>query len=155
MSRLNLQTYVRDGLPLSRVVELKAIFDLFDSHGQGSIEVKELERSLLDLDLVSSATYQTIAKMQECGDTLTFEEFVNLMAESTKWDFKSFDGCRKLFEALDTDKTGILSVETLMRVAEELGERLGCEEAAEIIKRADFDEDGLVNLDDFYRIMRR
>ena len=53
----------------------------------------------------------------------------------------------------DDDKTGKISLRNLKRVARELGETMSDAELMEMIERADTDEDGEINPDEFYAIM--
>merc|ERR1712078_591394 len=52
----------------------------------------------------------------------------------------------------NTNKT---SFRNLARVAEELGENIDDEELQDMINQADRDGDGEINLDEFYRIMKK
>ena len=53
----------------------------------------------------------------------------------------------------DDDKSGKISLRNLKRVARELGETMSDAELMEMIERADTDEDGEINPDEFYAIM--
>ncbi|CEL92977.1 unnamed protein product [Vitrella brassicaformis CCMP3155] len=61
----------------------------------------------------------------------------------------------KVFKLFDDDDTGKISFRNLKRVAAELGETLMDEELQEMIDEADRDGDGLINPDEFQRVMRR
>merc|ERR1711879_577467 len=61
----------------------------------------------------------------------------------------------KVFALFDEDQTGKISFRNLKRIAQELGENLTDEELQEMIEEADRDGDGLINPDEFYRVMRK
>lgn len=59
----------------------------------------------------------------------------------------------KVFKLFDDDDTGKISFRNLKRIAQELGEPLNDEELQEMIEEADRDGDGLINPDEFYRLV--
>ena len=61
----------------------------------------------------------------------------------------------KAFRLFDDDETGRISFKNLKRVARELGESIGDEELQEMIDEADRDGDGVINEEEFYRVMRK
>ncbi|CAM9664561.1 unnamed protein product [Phaeothamnion confervicola] len=61
----------------------------------------------------------------------------------------------KIFALFDEDNTGGITFRNLKRVATELGENLTDEELQEMIEEADRDQDGVVNSEEFYRVMRK
>ena len=61
----------------------------------------------------------------------------------------------KVFALFDDDNTGGISYKNLKRVATELGENLTDEELQEMIDEADRDGDGVINEEEFYRVMRK
>merc|ERR1712113_486963 len=61
----------------------------------------------------------------------------------------------ELFKLFDDDNTNKISFRNLARVAEELGENIDDEELQDMINQADRDGDGEINIDEFYRIMKK
>ena len=61
----------------------------------------------------------------------------------------------KVFKLFDDDNTNKISFRNLARVAEELGENIDDEELQDMINQADRDGDGEINVDEFYRIMKK
>jgi hypothetical protein len=68
-------------------------------------------------------------------------------------DKDSKEDIGKVFNLFDDDKSGKISLRNLKRVARELGETMSDAELMEMIERADTDEDGEINPDEFYAIM--
>ena len=62
---------------------------------------------------------------------------------------------QKVFNLFDEDKTGKITLKNLKRVAKELGETMSDAELNEMIERADTDEDGEINAEEFYMIMTK
>jgi Ca2+-binding EF-hand superfamily protein len=85
---------------------------------------------------------------------IDFEEFLQLMTARVS-DKDTRENIRKIFNLFDDEKTGQISIKNLRRVAKELGETIDDSELQEMIERADSDNDGLVNEDDFYNIITK
>ena len=60
-----------------------------------------------------------------------------------------------MFKLFDDDETGKISFRNLKRVAKELGENMTDEELQEMIDEADRDGDGMINEDEFFRVMKK
>merc|ERR1712199_9740 len=67
----------------------------------------------------------------------------------------SREDIEKVFKLFDDDNTNKISFRNLARVAEELGETIDDEELQDMINQADRDGDGQINIDEFYRIMKK
>ena len=61
----------------------------------------------------------------------------------------------KAFRLFDDDETGKITFRNLKRVAKELGETMTDAELLEMIERADNDQDGEINFEEFYAIMTK
>ena len=67
----------------------------------------------------------------------------------------SREDIEKVFKLFDDDNPNKISFRNLARVAEELGENIDDEELQDMINQADRDGDGEINIDEFYRIMKK
>merc|ERR1711871_1831631 len=110
--------------------EIREAFSLFDSDASGMIDIRELKKMVTDVDNDGMMT----AKMGE---------------KDTREDIE------KVFKLIDDDDTNKISFRNLARVAEELGENIDDEELQDMINQADRDGDGEINIDEFYRIMKK
>jgi len=61
----------------------------------------------------------------------------------------------KVFQLFDEEDKGYITVDNLKNVTRELGENMTQDELAEMITRADTDDDGKVSFEDFYAIMTK
>ncbi|XP_051277276.1 uncharacterized protein cetn4 [Dicentrarchus labrax] len=137
--------------------EIKEAFDLFDTDGTGTIDVKELKVAMRALGFEPKK--EEIKKMiadidKESSGAIDFNDFLSMM--SLKMSEKdSKEEIMKAFRLFDDDCTGTISFKNLKRVAKELGENLTDEELQEMIDEADRDGDGEVSELEFLRIMKK
>eukprot|EP00917_Polyrhabdina_sp_WS-2016_P004720 GHVP01010881.1.p2 GENE.GHVP01010881.1~~GHVP01010881.1.p2 ORF type:complete len:124 (-),score=23.18 GHVP01010881.1:79-450(-) len=61
----------------------------------------------------------------------------------------------KAFRLFDEDENGFISFKDLKKVCKDVGENIADDELQEMIEEADRDGDGVVNLDEFIRIMKK
>ncbi|XP_077135197.1 uncharacterized protein LOC143789956 isoform X1 [Ranitomeya variabilis] len=137
--------------------EIREAFDLFDTDGAGTIDVKELKVAMraLGFEPKKEEMKKMIADIDKDGSgTIDFEDFLSLMTHKMS-EKDSKEEIMKAFRLFDDDGTGKISFKNLKRVAKELGENLTDEELQEMIDEADRDGDGEINEQEFLRIMRK
>ncbi|XP_067386288.1 uncharacterized protein [Emydura macquarii macquarii] len=110
--------------------EIREAFDLFDTDGSGSIDVKELKVAMRALGFEPKK--EEIRKMivdidKEGSGTIIFEDFLAMMTQKMS-EKDSKEEIMKAFRLFDDDGTGKISFKNLKRVAKELGENLTDEE---------------------------
>ncbi|KAM8952917.1 centrin-1 [Pelodytes ibericus] len=137
--------------------EIREAFDLFDTDGTGTIDVKELKVAMRALGFEPKK--EEIKKMiadidKEATGKISFSEFMSAMTQKMA-EKDSKEEIMKAFRLFDDDETGKISFKNLKRVAKELGENLTDEELQEMIDEADRDGDGEVNEQEFLRIMKK
>jgi Ca2+-binding EF-hand superfamily protein len=154
--------------------ELKKVFSTFDKNGDGFITKQELKESLRNIRIFMNEKEidDIVVKFDSNGDGLIdFEEFCLLTCESLGGGVgKKEDGVgskedeleeleanlKEAFEVFDKDKDGLISVEELALVLSSLGLRDGNkinEECKEMIRKVDVDGDGMVNFNEFKKMM--
>ncbi|KAJ4946261.1 hypothetical protein JOQ06_023929 [Pogonophryne albipinna] len=137
--------------------EIKEAFDLFDTDGTGTIDVKELKVAMraLGFEPKKEEIKNMIADIDKEGSgTIDFNDFLTMM--TVKMNEKdSKEEILKAFRLFDDDDTGKISFKNLKRVAKELGENLTDEELQEMIDEGDQDGDGEINEMDFMNIMKK
>merc|ERR1711904_564580 len=107
----------------------------------GQLTEEQLEKMVADID-------------NDGNGTIEFTEFLQMMAGKMGGK-DSREDIEKVFKLFDDDNTNKISFRNLARVAEELGENIDDEELQDMINQADRDGDGEINIDEFYRIMKK
>ena len=103
----------------------------------------------------NGSIFRMITELDSDGNgNLDFPEFLSLMTAKIS-DKNTRAHLAKVFNMYDDDGKGYLTAETLVRVADDLGETISLQEVNELIKRADTDRDGVVSEEEFYNIMTR
>lgn len=148
----------KSGLDEEAVEEIKEAFNLFDTDGKGNIDVRELKAAFraLGFQVKKAEIRQLFVDMDKdlSSATITYDEFVE-MVTPRMLNRDSREEIMKVFALFDDDNTGAISFKNLKRVATELGENLTDDELQEMIDEADRDGDGVINDEEFYRVMRK
>ncbi len=137
--------------------EIREAFDLFDTDGSGTIDIKELKVAMRALGFETSKEElrKLVSQVDKDGSgAVDFKEFLQMMT-SKMADRDSREEMVKAFRLFDDDETGKISFRNLKRVAMELGETISDEELQEMIDEADRDGDGEVSQEEFCRIMEK
>ena len=109
----------------------------------------------LGFEAKNQTIYQMIGDIDKDGSgSIDFEEFLDMMTAKMS-DKDSREDIMKVFNLFDDDQTGKISLRNLKRVAKELGETMTDAELLEMIERADNDQDGEINFEEFYAIMTK
>ncbi|KAM8910882.1 uncharacterized protein cetn4 [Spinachia spinachia] len=151
------KTNVKVDLTEEQKQEIKEAFELFDTDGSGSIDVKDLKVAMraLGLEPKKEEIRKMTAESEKANSaTIEFHDFVSMMTDKMS-EIDSKEEILKAFRLFDDDSTGKISFKNLKRVAKELGENLTDEELKEMIDEADQDGDGEVNEKEFLRIMQK
>ena len=142
----------RPGINEEEIEELREAFELFDTDGNGTIDPNELKSAMksLGLEAKNHTVYQMISDIDKDGTgDIDFDEFLDLMTVKLG-DSDSEQDVRKVFDLFDDDKTGYITIQNLKRVAKDLDENMSDAELLEMIERADSDQDGQINFEDFW-----
>ncbi|KAH6772409.1 hypothetical protein C2S52_004800 [Perilla frutescens var. hirtella] len=151
-------------------LRLRGVFATFDKNNDGYITRYELRESLQKIGIAAGErdVDEMVQKVDSNGDGLIdFDEFCKL--------YESMEGCgvgeaaaegstagggdgdlREAFDVFDGNKDGLITVEELGLVLSSLGFTEGkkIEDCKEMIKKVDIDGDGMVNFDEFKKMMR-
>ncbi|XP_045798396.1 calmodulin-like isoform X4 [Trifolium pratense] len=84
--------------------------------------------------------------------TIEFGEFLNFMARKMK-ETEAEDELKEAFWVFDKDKDGYISPNELRSVLRIIGEKVTEEELEQMIKTADLDGNGLIDYQEFVRMM--
>ncbi|XP_022143145.1 calmodulin-like [Momordica charantia] len=139
----------------TQVAEFEEAFSMLDQDCDGCITIEELGMAMRSLDVNPTEKELKIMVNEVDVDgngTIEFGEFLNLMV--TKMKECELEGeLRETFKVFDKDQDGYISPFELKAVMMNLIERLTDDEVEQMIKDADLDGDGLVNYEEFVRMM--
>ncbi|KAJ1633340.1 the SdcenSKMLCK complex [Pavlovales sp. CCMP2436] len=136
--------------------EIRQAFDLFDTHGEGVIDANALKVLLraLGFEPRKEEVSEMIHSLDKTGrGNIDFNEFLELLVRKMS-ERDSKEEVRKTFRQFAHDGGGI-GFKELKQVAVELGENMTDEELVEMITAADVDKNGLVDADEFWKVLKR
>lgn len=137
--------------------ELKEAFKIFDSKNTGEIDARELKAIMkaFGMDIKKQDVRDIYAELgKDIKEGLNLGEFMGVMT-NRMGPRDSKDEIFKVFKLFDEDNNNKISFKNLKRIAVEVGEKIPDEELKEMLEEADRDGDGMLNFEEFYRIMRR
>ena len=144
-----------DQLTEEQIAEFKEAFSLFDKDGDGNITTKELNTVMRCLGQnPTEAELQDMINEFDAGGNgmIDFPEFLTMMAHNMK-DADSEEETHYAFSVFDKDGNGFISAAELRHVMTNIDEKLTDEEVNEMIRKADIDDDGQINYEEFVTIM--
>ncbi|KAI3865828.1 hypothetical protein MKW92_009002 [Papaver armeniacum] len=138
---------------LPNVEEMRRVFQRFDTNKDGKIsqgEYKNVLRALGKQNIESE-----VAMAFEVADTdgdgfIDFKEFMDVNKKGG--GIKAMD-IQNAFKAFDLDGNGKISAEELLQVLKKLGERCSLETCRNMVRGVDTDGDGLIDMDEFTKMM--
>ncbi len=138
-----------------KVIECREVFELFDKDKSGSISTSELGDVMRALGANPSNT--ELQEMIEEVDKnksghIEFEEFLILFEKKMR-EPDSEQDLIEAFRIFDRDNSGTISAKELKHVMTSLGDKLTEEEADEMIKEADSNNDGYIDYAEFVKMM--
>merc|ERR1712149_131986 len=146
----------KGGLTEEQIEEIREAFNLFDADNSGAIDIRELKAAMraLGFEVKKEELKKMISDIDNDGNgSIEFAEFLEMMT-GKMGEKDTREDIEKVFKLFDDDNTGKISLRNLRRVAQELGENVE-EELQDMINQADRDGDGEINVDEFYRIMKK
>ena len=137
--------------------EIKEAFDLFDTEGRNEIELKELKVAMraLGFEPKKEEVNRLIKEIDREGKgVIRFEDFNDIMSQKVA-ERDPVEEMKKAFMLLCEDNQERITLKSLKKTADELGETMTKEELEEMIREADYDCDGEIGEDDFIKIMKK
>ena len=144
-----------ENLTDEKIMEFKAVFELFDKDRNGKITSKELGTVMRGLgqNPTEEELKQMIREVDLDGNgTIDFKEFLCLMVKKMK-DTDTEEELLEAFKVFDRDGNGFITSHELRNIMNSLGEGLSPEEIEEMIKEADLDNDGQIDYEEFVKMM--
>ena len=150
----------KSGLSNDEVDEIRQAFDLFDTNGTGKIDPKELKAAMqsLGFDTKNPTIYTLIADLDtpEAAKNggVNFDDFVGSI-NNKLGDKESKEGIHRIFELfIDDPNADTITLSSLKKIAQELGENMSAEELKDMLERAAANGTELT-FDEFYEIMTK
>jgi len=145
-----------DQLTEEQLSDLKEVFSLFDKDSDELIVKSEL--GLVMRALGQNPTEIELQEMITKGDvdddgTISLTEFLAMMAQKMETADNLSSEAEEAFRVFDKNCEGSISAVELRHIMTGLGLKLTPEEADEMIREADADQDGRVTYQDFLTIM--
>ena len=139
--------------------QLKQVFKLIDTNGDGKISSLELSEMLLSLgqkrSVAKKEADEMVRELDGNGDGyIDFEEFMDALGVNTVQFSDKEDELMDAFAIFDSDKKGFISAKELQNILAGLGyEKCSLSECFLMIKGVDKDGDGLINFEEFKFMM--
>jgi centrin-1 len=137
--------------------EIKEAFDLFDTEGKNEIDTKELKVAMraLGFEPKKEEVRRLIQEVDKNGEgVIRYEDFYEIMSQKIS-ERDPVEEMKKAFMLLCEEGQERITIKSLRKTAEELGETMTKEELEEMIREADYDNDGEIGEDDFIKIMKK
>ena len=140
--------------------DLRQAFDLFDIKENGKIDPSEIKETMkqLGFDTKNPTIYKIIEDLDteesKSNGGLSFTEFSEMM-QKRLGDRDTKEGARRIFDLfVDDEKAEYIPLESLKKIAQELGEKMSEDDVKEMIECATKNE-GKLYFDDFFYIISK
>ena len=140
--------------------DLRQAFDLFDLKENGKINPSEIKETMkqLGFDTKNPTIFKIIEDLDseesKSNGGISFPEFAEIM-KNRLGDRNSKEGVRRIFDLfVDDENAEYIPLESLKKIAKELGERMSEDDLKEMIECATKNE-GKLFFDDFYYIISK
>ena len=137
--------------------EIKEAFDLFDTEGRNEIDAKELKVAMraLGFEPKKEEVRKILMEIDKAGEgVIRFEDFAEIMTVKML-ERDPVEEMRRAFLLICEENHDKITIKSLKKTAEELGENMTKEELQEMIDEADRDGDGEIGEEEFMRIMKK
>ena len=148
---------VRSELTEEQRQEIKEAFDLFDTEGRNEIDAKELKVTMraLGFEPKKEEVKKILQEIDKNGEgVIKYEDFFEIMTVKMM-ERDPVEEMKRAFLLICEDGHDKITLKSLKKTAEELGENMTKEELQEMIEEADRDGDGEIGEDDFVKIMKK
>lgn len=129
------------------------IFNIFDSDEVGTVPSADLAMMLQSVGMVvDNESIKSLVDTYAEDDLINFAAFQSILKEVVTPRDSAAEATR-VFNLIDADGTGEITVETLKEALEEADARVTTEELTVILKYCDVDGDGKLSLKDWLDVM--
>ena len=131
-------------------------FEIFDKDKDGTISAKELA-NVMETLIGQKPSMDEINSMIKEVDLnsdgkIELEEFITLMMKNNP-DSQQEEEVINAFGVFDKEGNGLIQTDELKHIMMTIGDKMTEVEADEMIHEADIDDDGVINYEEFVRMM--
>ena len=131
---------------------------IYGNDVSGTIDVDELGTVMRSMGLQPSDedVQDMINEADQDGNgTIDFQEFIQMMPnmDTGGQTDNAEEHLKEAFAVFDMDGDGTITADELKSIMKNLGETLSDEEVEEMVKEADIDGDGVIDYNEFCRMM--
>ena len=148
----NVARTLADQLTEKQIAEFREAFSLFDKDADGFITTEELGIVMRSLgqNPTEAQLEDMISELDVYGNgSLDFPEFLTMLNRRTRTNEDIEEKLVEAFKVFDVDGSGFIQSADLRVIKARLGEILSDEEIDQMIRSADVDGDGQLNLEEF------
>ena len=134
---------------------LKESFELFDKNADGEITVDELTKFFENMgDKLNKGEIQDMINEvdKEGNGSINFEDFKSLMNRKLR-DEDIEEEIIETFKKFDLNNNGLIGPDDVFNLLQSFGQDITMNEAEEMIKNVDLDQDGFVNYQEFVKML--
>ncbi|KAJ2779246.1 Calcium-binding component of the spindle pole body (SPB) half-bridge [Coemansia javaensis] len=138
-----------------KLEEIKEAFSLFDTNKDGYIDYFELKVAMraLGFDQKKDEVLRVLQQNgTDDGAKIGLDGFIRVMSGMIAAR-DPVEEYKKAFKLIDEGGSGVITAQSLRRIARELGENIAEDEIQAMIDEFDLDSDGAINEDEFIKIM--
>lgn len=138
--------------------EMREAFDLFDRDGSGGISFQELTCVMYALgqNITQAEALQLFQEVDtDNSGEIDFDEFIKMMSKRQQAGkpLTEEEEIQRAFKLFDVDNSGTITAAELEKMMVNLGSDLTPDEVKLLIKEADYDGDGELDLEEFTKFM--
>ncbi|KAI8099511.1 uncharacterized protein BX664DRAFT_272761 [Halteromyces radiatus] len=137
--------------------ELQDMFNTFDKDHDEKVSSNELRNMLGSTGIDEPQIDAMLSKVRtDTQGNLSFEEFAKLMRPTLRTPLRLTKRQQELletFKVFDRDGDGVINAKELTAMMHQLGDKITMEEAEQLISEVDENKDGVVNFEEFARMM--
>ena len=135
--------------------EYQDAFEMFDKDKDGAITARELGNMMRSIGQ-NPTDEEVMAMIKEVDlnsdGKIELDEFMTLMARNSP-DTQTEDEVINAFRVFDKEGNGLIATAELKHIMMTIGDKMTEAEADEMSHEADIDDDGVINYEEFVRMM--
>ena len=147
---------IYDDMSQDQIDEYREIYNIFDADQSGSIQHDEIAQVMRTLG--QNPTDDEVEQMVSAIDVdgngeVEFDEFIILMVQQLKKENMAEEELVEVFKVFDKNGDGAIGMDDLIARFAELGDPISEDDARDMIRFCDVDDDGEFNFTEFVKVM--